>query len=205
MLVAVLCSPYREWRGGHTHTRSTALSPGLPGWAGTRKVKQTWILLKQETVCGSGISWAIRKSASRSRQITTPAPHHSVFTGRMPFLLPNQQCQITEGTGGGNGIQIKISVMRYDTRCYFNMCSKANMSQLNLPMSACTAGVKFIKLILAIYTVIHNYGNPYEKWNIFVARPHLWLQLGTVKPEIKLCETVRNLSTLNTLTYLRTY
>ena len=28
---------------------------------------------------GSGISWAICKSASRSRQITTPAPHHSVF------------------------------------------------------------------------------------------------------------------------------
>ena len=27
----------------------------------------------------SGISWAICKSAPRSRQITTPAPHHSVF------------------------------------------------------------------------------------------------------------------------------
>ena len=32
----------------------------------------------------------------RSRQITTPAPHHSVFTGRMPFLPPNQQSQSTE-------------------------------------------------------------------------------------------------------------
>ena len=29
--------------------------------------------------------------------ITTPAPHHSVFTGRMPFLPPNQQCQSSEG------------------------------------------------------------------------------------------------------------
>ena len=29
---------------------------------------------------GSGISWAICKSAPRSRQITTPAPRHSVFT-----------------------------------------------------------------------------------------------------------------------------
>ena len=28
---------------------------------------------------GSGISWAICKSAPRSRPITTPAPHHSVF------------------------------------------------------------------------------------------------------------------------------
>ena len=48
---------------------------------------------------GSGISWAICKSASRSRQITTPAPHHSVFAGRMPFLPPNQQRQSTEGKG----------------------------------------------------------------------------------------------------------
>jgi len=26
-----------------------------------------------------------------------PVPHHSVFTGRMPFLPPNQQRQSTEG------------------------------------------------------------------------------------------------------------
>ena len=56
-----------------------ALFPGLPGWAGTRKVKPIWILLKQETVSSSGISWAICKSAPRSRQITMPTPHHSVF------------------------------------------------------------------------------------------------------------------------------
>jgi len=30
-------------------------------------------------VSGSGISWAICKSAPRSRQITMPAPHHSIF------------------------------------------------------------------------------------------------------------------------------
>jgi len=46
----------------------------------------------------SGISWAIcKQSAHRSRQITTPTPHHSIFTGRMLFLTPNQQCQSTEG------------------------------------------------------------------------------------------------------------
>ena len=56
-----------------------ALFPGLPGWAGTRKAKPIWILLKQETVSGSGISWAICKSAPRSRQITMPVPHHSSF------------------------------------------------------------------------------------------------------------------------------
>ena len=66
----------------HTHTHTLPFNgpfPGLPRWAGTRKVKLIWILLKQETVSGSGISWAICKSAPRSRQITTPAPHHSVF------------------------------------------------------------------------------------------------------------------------------
>jgi len=62
----------------HTHTHLTALFPGLPRRAGTRKVKPIWISLKQETVSGSSISWAICKSAPCSRQITTPAPHHSV-------------------------------------------------------------------------------------------------------------------------------
>jgi len=53
--------------------------------------------------------------------------------------------------------------------------------------------------------VIHNYGNSYEKWNIFVAWPRLWLKLGMIKPEIMLCETVLNLSTLRhvTLRYRR--
>jgi len=63
----------------HTHTLLTALCPGLPGQASTREVKPIWILLKQETVSGSGISWTVCKSAPHSRQITTPAPHHSVF------------------------------------------------------------------------------------------------------------------------------
>ena len=72
--------------GTHTHNRLMALSPGLPGWASTRKVKPLWILLKQETVSGVGISWAICKSAPRSRQITTPAPHHSETKTRAKFI-----------------------------------------------------------------------------------------------------------------------
>ena len=61
------------------HTRLTALCPGLPRWAGTRKVKAIWILLKRETVSDNGISWAK----------TTPAPHHSVFY--RPDVLPATQ------------------------------------------------------------------------------------------------------------------
>jgi len=57
-----------------------------------------WISLQQRWWGGSGISWTICKSfAPRSRQITMPVPHHSVFIDRMPFLLPNQQRQSTEG------------------------------------------------------------------------------------------------------------
>jgi len=58
----------------HTHTHKHTFNgpfPGLPRWAGPRKVKPIWILLKQETVSGSGISWAICKSAPHSRQHPT--------------------------------------------------------------------------------------------------------------------------------------
>ena len=74
----------------HTHIRLTALCPGLPGWASTRKVKPIWILLKQETVSGNGISRAVCKSALRTRQITMPAPHYSVFyrPGALPAAQP---------------------------------------------------------------------------------------------------------------------
>ena len=74
--------------------RLTALFPGLRGWAGTRKVKPIWILLKQETVSGSSISWAICKSAPRSRQITMPTPHRSVFY--RPDALPAAQSTASE-------------------------------------------------------------------------------------------------------------
>ena len=46
---------------------------------------------------GSGVSWTIcKQSAPCVRQITTPTPHHLLFTGRMLFLTPNQQCQCIE-------------------------------------------------------------------------------------------------------------
>ena len=62
---------------------------GLPRWASTRNIKLIWIILKQDRVSGSGISWAVCKSAPCSRQITTPAPHHSVFY--RPDALPATQ------------------------------------------------------------------------------------------------------------------
>jgi len=44
-----------------------------------QKGKTNLDLLEQETVSGSGTSWAICKSALHPRQTTMPAFHHSVF------------------------------------------------------------------------------------------------------------------------------
>ena len=47
---------------------------------------------------GSDISWTIcKQSTPRFRQITTPTPHHSIFTGRMFFRTPSQQGRSPEG------------------------------------------------------------------------------------------------------------
>ena len=116
----------------HTHTHLTALFPGLPGWAGTRKVKPIWILLKRETVSGSDISWALCKFAPSSRQITTPAPHHSsFFTGRMPFLPPNQQRQSTEGKLNRSSCVITVLIV-------FMLCSSIPWSKTVLSHFCCS-------------------------------------------------------------------
>jgi len=62
-----------------------------------QKGKPFSILLEQEM---TGWQWhqldICKLFAPCCRQITTPAPHHSVFTGRMSFLPPNQQCRSTD-------------------------------------------------------------------------------------------------------------
>ena len=72
----------------HTHNRLTALCQGLPGWAGTRKVKPVWIFLKQETVSINGISCAICRDVKTvyfSEPVTSlPKP---VFYGLPKGLL----------------------------------------------------------------------------------------------------------------------
>ena len=70
----------------HTHTNLTALCPGLPRSAGTREVKPIWILLKQRDGEWQWNQLGLWNSAPISRQITMPAPHHSVFY--RPDTLP---------------------------------------------------------------------------------------------------------------------
>jgi len=64
-----------------------------------QKGKPFCILMKQEMM---GVAVASARPYANhlhlTPDITIPVPHHSVFTGWMPFLLPNQQRQSTEGT-----------------------------------------------------------------------------------------------------------
>ena len=88
----------------HTHTHTQPFYWHLSGTTRvsryqkgiTRKVKASLDLLEQEIVSGSGICWAICKSAPHPRE---PRQHPTTqfFTGQMPFLTPNQQRQSTEG------------------------------------------------------------------------------------------------------------
>ena len=73
----------------YTHARLTAFFRDYLREPVPERLKPIWILLKQETVSGSGISWAVCKSARRSRQIAMPAPHHSLFY--RPDALPAAQ------------------------------------------------------------------------------------------------------------------
>jgi len=74
------------------YTRLTASFPGQPGRAGTRKANQSG-LKRGKRWWGFGMQWHqvdhMQKSAPRSRQITTPTCHHSIFTGQMLFLMSN--------------------------------------------------------------------------------------------------------------------
>ena len=56
---------------------------------------------------GSSIRWAICKSATRSRQITTPAPHHSLFYRPDDLPVANQQHISSEGKNNNNNNEIK--------------------------------------------------------------------------------------------------
>jgi len=79
-----------------------------------QKGKTNLDLLEQEIASGSGISWAICKSAPCPRRITTT----QFYTGWMPFLPSNQQHQSTEA-------RTKVQIKHY-THAW-------NSSQVYLP------------------------------------------------------------------------
>ena len=96
----------------HTHTRLTAHFPGLRGWAGTRKVKPIWISLKQETVSGSGISWAICKFAPRPRLQTDN------YASTSPLSFLQAGCPSCRPTNSVKALKAKYQQCKSVNNCF---------------------------------------------------------------------------------------
>jgi len=78
-----------------TDRHLTASFPGQPGKLSAERLNQFWFNEARDNevaVTSAG------PYPNHYRQTTTPASHHSVFTGRMLFLTSNQQRQSTEGS-----------------------------------------------------------------------------------------------------------
>jgi len=78
----------------HTHTRTHQLNGPLSGTTRVSQYQKGRTNMKQETVSGSGHMQVCISLQTDNHASTPPL---SFFTGRMPFLPPNQQRQSTEG------------------------------------------------------------------------------------------------------------
>jgi len=61
-----------------------------------QEVKPSWISLHQEMIEMAVVTTSLNERNS-SHIATTNMPSLGLFTGWMPFVSPNQPCQITEG------------------------------------------------------------------------------------------------------------
>jgi len=162
----------------HTHPFNGPWS-GIPRWAGTRKVKPIRILLKQETMSGSGISWAICKSAPRSRQITTPAPHHSVFY--RPYALPATQPtvskhwrQIVKALKSQVHAHIKNHRKLTEKSTFLNDCGWIKLTKLDMTRGACAISGSISTFRLGV----NGSGSLMLRGNALSTRLRTWMQLG---------------------------
>ena len=114
----------------------------------------------------SGISWTIcKQSASRSRQITTSTPHHSIFTGRMLFLTPNRVKALkdkrTSGKKIGTGLYWQ-NVLSVTQRTKSKHHGKNNKNIITV----CLINPRFLTIIFSFSqhssnTARHNSANNY--------------------------------------------
>ena len=91
---------------------------------------------------GSGISWAICKSALRSRQITMPAPHHSVFLqAGCPSCHPTNSVKALNATINKQIQYIKTN-QGDGSRCCRSRCECGRWSESTRWRCAAEAGVR---------------------------------------------------------------
>ena len=80
----------------HTHTHTRAFNGPFSRTTQVSRYQRGITNLDFTEARDSGISWAICKSAPCSRQITTPAPHHTVFLqAGCPSCHPTNQSKHT--------------------------------------------------------------------------------------------------------------
>ena len=89
---------WSNWCTGHINTTTTPPQPFYGPFSWTTRVSRCqkrnfWTLW-----CKGRLTEADTETIGLESGLTNAHVHHPpFFTGRMPFLLPNQQCQSTEG------------------------------------------------------------------------------------------------------------
>jgi len=116
VLVAATAAVFRCSGDNNNDYRTLSLSifrghfPGRPGRSASNKMSPLWNLMQLRMTKMAVTTGAIRRSKLQSNH------HHQqtntqLFTGQMPFLLPNQQCQSTEGKKRLLTRQAKLEMM----------------------------------------------------------------------------------------------
>jgi len=80
---------------------------------------------------------------SSSQIVTTNIPTSNFFTGRMPFLSPNQQCQSTEG-------RYSVSLLNINV-CYLQAGYDPNQALVLCHMNDFRAGVLYLYEKMKLY------------------------------------------------------
>ena len=83
----------------------------------------------------SGISWDICESATRSRQVSVPAPHHSVFY--RPDALPAAQPTASKHWRQVNSILKKHLWKYHVVKIVASVCSKVSRKRYEIDISLC--------------------------------------------------------------------
>jgi len=115
-------------KSSHISVRSGGFKPSLNGRS----------YIRYAALRCAGKTLVVCLIAQRSSaQSTCERPLHEHNEGVKLVALPvskfnqSELCSVAES--GQNCTQTRYETIRYDTRCYFSVRSKANISQLNLP------------------------------------------------------------------------
>jgi len=128
----------------HTHTHAFNGLVSRTTWVSWhQKGKPFWILLKQEMMGGSGISWPYASHLHH-----TQTDNHA-STGRMLFLMPNQQCQSTEG----NSTWVSCGILIFQPWYYCNWHWSLDHSQCQLELQC----IDLLLILTSASVVVFNY------------------------------------------------